>query len=284
MERYDTDKDGKLDLKEFRYWHWVTNTLDQPSPEQIQERDRLRASIKNIKDVFSSFSKDIQDDLKELPVVAVVPEGKDNLYENLAPAEGRINDGHGSYVLKEGDRGFTRKNPFESVRAAEEFLFPFVEQCLKVIDEYNKRVSGKDKINKRGLDFGWFWASPNRSDFKNTAKYYIYTAMATSKSATHKPGTIYPVAKRRGKNKAVDFAFDSTPPFEDSTIVTPPQTPRKTPVTAKRNSENMFKILMEKYKQDNIGGTEIESLRAEYSRLKAISKEFIQGAEEDLKD
>lgn len=292
MDRYDTDGDGKLDLKEFRYWHWDTNTLDQPSPEEIQERDRLVMLIKNLKDAFSTFTNDIEPELEDYTSVAVASEGL-HLSENLLPAEGRINDGHGSYELEEGDIGFTRNNPFPSVIAACDVLFPFVEQCLKVIDEYNKNVSGKDKIKKKGLEFGWFWASPNGANYTKTARYDIITTRATSKSQTHKPGTIYPVAKRRGKkSKYGNFAFDSSPPFDDEGPSTPPQSPKRITIdtrdviiedsAAKRNKENIFKILMEKYKQATARLQQIESLKAEYSRLKDIAKEFIQGAEEDL--
>ena len=41
---------------------------------------------------------------------------------------------------------------------------------------------------------------------------------------------------------------------------------------------------MEKNKQSTARLQQIESLNAEYSRLKAIAKEFIQGAEGDLED
>ena len=82
------------------------------------------------------------------------------------------------------------------------------------------------------------------------------------------------------------------PTFDDEGPATPLQSPKRISIdtrdviiedsTAKRNKENIFKILMEKNKQATARLQQIESLKAEYSRLKDIAKEFIQGAEEDL--
>jgi len=290
MDKYDTDNDRKLNLKEFRYWHWDTNTLDQPSPEEIQERDRLVALIKNLKDAFSTFTNDIEHELEDYP---------------LAPAESKfmsaeplIHDGHGSYELKEGDIGSTQYNAFQTKKAGCDVLFPYVEKCLTVIDKYNS-VPGNDKIEKVGIEFGHFWAG-RRTKKRRAKKYDIYI--------NGKGNTVAYLRRDRHRNKqsATDFLFNSSPPFDDSTIVkppptivtppptivTPPQSPKRMDsrdviiedAPVRRNTKNLFKILMEKFKQPDMAVTEIESLNAEYIRLRVIAKKFIQGAEKDLED
>lgn len=294
MDRYDTDGDGKLDLKEFRYWHWDTNTLDQPSPEEIQERDRLVMLIKNLKDAFSTFTNDIEPELEDYP---------------LAPAESKFMSAEPQ--IKDREPG-SKKNPFTNKKNA-------LAECIKQIeDEGNSALDGDEAV----VNFGFvyvlrqkYWiiyinnlASKLKNlphglqsrfniltygEIKEYCQPYGSSGSTSGNSSEARSGrTIWKFLVERGLEKNPPESEIFGPTFDDEGPATPPQSPKRISIdtrdviiedsTAKRNKENIFKILMEKYMERVTRVQQIESLKAEYSRLKDIAKEFIQGAEEDL--
>lgn len=294
MDRYDTDGDGKLDLKEFRYWHWDTNTLDQPSPEEIQERDRLVMLIKNLKDAFSTFTNDIEPELEDYP---------------LAPAESKFMSAEPQ--IKDREPG-SKKNPFTNKKNA-------LAKCIKQIeDEGNSALDGDEAV----VNFGFVYVLRQKywiiyinnlaSKLKNLphglqSRFNILTygeieeycqpygssgSTSGNSSEARSGQTIWKFLVESGLEENPPESEIFGPTFDDEGPATPLQSPKRISIdtrdviiedsTAKRNKENIFKILMEKNKQATARLQQIESLKAEYSRLKDIAKEFIQGAEEDL--
>lgn len=332
--------------KEGKEW-----TLDQLSPEEIQERDRLIVSIKNLKDAFSTFAEDIEPDLEEFDM-DVAETAWDPQPNRFRSRESLKFESAEYYLKNDADAlGSSDETPFETKKDA----LAFCER--KIIDEMLelKRKAGKKEVAFMLGDGGYFWGciwgswlndrselynvwtpgnenysigetistrprrrkkEPNRFLFgqrsspRHTYKdvpgiVYDYGSEATEKEVPDKCQVRITLRRDTWKNdeKGVpDYMKDS--PYscgaslfdtdgvwlrqkdmkdieeqqhdrckaganaatkdaaKPPPIVTPPQSPRKTTTIS----------------------TEIESLKAEYSRLQVLIQEFIQGAEEDIKD